>query len=61
MGSQTDQTDLKNSIINKSTILYVEDENILREEVSNLIQDFFQKVFIASNGEETLDIYEKKK
>ncbi|MGB5918875.1 hypothetical protein [Arcobacter sp.] len=61
MGSQTDQTDLKNSIINKSTILYVEDENILREEVFNLIQDFFQKFFIASNGEETLDIYEKKK
>ena len=61
MDSPTDQTDLKNSIINKSTILYAEDENILREEVSNILQGFFQKVFIASNGEEALDIYEKKK
>ncbi|ADG93316.1 putative PAS/PAC sensor protein [Arcobacter nitrofigilis DSM 7299] len=61
MDSPTDQTDLKHSIINKSTILYVEDENILREEISNLLQGFFQKVFIASNGEEALALYEKNK
>jgi PAS domain S-box-containing protein len=53
------QIDLKNSIINKSTILYVEDEDILREEISGLLQDFFEKVYTASNGEEAFEIYEK--
>jgi len=59
MDLQASQVDLKNSIINKSTILYVEDEEILREEISSLLDGFFQKVFIASNGEEAFEIYEK--
>ena len=57
MDLQTSQIDLKNSIINKSTILYVEDEDILREEIYSLLQGFFKKVFIASNGEEALKVY----
>ncbi|WP_419764748.1 MAG: response regulator [Arcobacter sp.] len=59
MDLQASQVDLKNSIINKSTILYVEDEEILREEISSLLDGFFQKVFIASNGEEAFEVYEK--
>ncbi len=59
MDLQASQIDLKNSIINKSSVLYVEDEEILREEISNLLQGFFKKVFTASNGEEALEIYEK--
>lgn len=59
MDLQANQVDLKNSIINKSTVLYVEDEEILREEISSLLDGFFQKVFTASNGEEALEIYEK--
>jgi len=59
MDLQASQVDLKNSIINKSTILYVEDEEILREEISSLLDGFFQKVFIASNGEEAFEIYKK--
>ncbi len=59
MDLQASQVDLKNSIINKSTVLYVEDEEILREEISSLLDGFFQKVLTASNGEEAVEIFEK--
>jgi len=61
MDTLINQIDLKNSIINKSTILYVEDEEILRTEISTLLEGFFKKVLVASNGEEAFDIYNKNK
>lgn len=59
MDLSASEVDLKNSIINKSTILYVEDEEILREEITSLLSGFFEKVYVASNGEEALKIYEE--
>lgn len=61
MDLQTKQIELKNSILQKSTLLYVEDEDVLREEVSSVFKSFFQEVFIAPNGEEALEIFKNNK
>ncbi len=60
MDITTNQIELKNSILKKSTLLYVEDEEILREEISTVFESFFEKVFLASNGEEALEIFKNK-
>jgi len=48
--------ELKHETQNLS-VLYVEDENDTREQISQILQLFFNKVFIAENGEEALEIY----
>jgi len=42
------------------TILYVEDDMDTQELIENILQDYFKEVFVASNGEEGLSIYEKE-
>lgn len=61
MDTTQSQIDLKNSILQKSTVLYAEDEDILREEISALLKDFFKEVIVASNGEEALKLYHENK
>jgi len=41
------------------TILYVEDEDDTRFQVSQILQLFFKEVFIGINGEEALELYKK--
>ena len=57
MASQLNQIDFDYSQVEKSTILFVEDEDVLREEISNLFKDFFKGVLVASDGKEGLDLY----
>lgn len=57
MDTLTNQIDFDNSPLKKSTILYVEDDEILREEISNLFKDFFKNVIVASNGEEAYEYF----
>jgi len=43
------------------TILYVEDDIDTQELIENILQDYFKEVFVASNGEEGLSLYEKER
>lgn len=42
------------------TILYVEDEETLRNGYKKILSKFFKEVFIASNGEEAIKVFYKK-
>ncbi|MEA1954498.1 MAG: response regulator [Campylobacterota bacterium] len=42
---------------NNLTILYVEDDRIIREQVVEVLQEFFHQVIVASNGAEGLSKY----
>ena len=53
--------DLKNSILQKSTILFVEDEDTLREEITGIFNGFFKEVLSAPNGKIGLEIYNTRK
>jgi len=52
---------LDNSILNQSQILYVEDDELIRNETFSILERFFKKVFIAKDGKEALDIYHENK
>ena len=41
-------------------ILYAEDEAILRDSMKNILGKLFQNVYVATNGQEALDIYKKE-
>ncbi|MEA1916675.1 MAG: EAL domain-containing protein [Campylobacterota bacterium] len=41
-------------------VLYVEDEDDARAELTNVLNIFFNKVFIAKNGQEALEVFEKE-
>lgn len=49
-----DKTPLK-----QISILYVEDDSVMRTELSSLLTNFFAQVFCASNGSEGLEIFKK--
>jgi signal transduction histidine kinase len=44
-------------ILSQTTILYVEDDNEIREQMSNLLSKFITTIYQASNGQEALEIY----
>lgn len=53
---------MKNFDVFKSlTILYAEDDLVIRESITRILSMFFKKVFVASDGNEALDIYQKNK
>lgn len=54
------QIEFENSILKKSTLLYVEDEEILRKEISTVFESFFHEVITAPNGEEALEIFKNR-
>ncbi|WP_320033974.1 response regulator [Halarcobacter sp.] len=54
-------SEFDNSILNQSQILYVEDDELIRNETFSILKKFFKKVFIAENGKEALDIYHENK
>ena len=43
------------------SLLYVEDEDYIREVVIEYLEEFFQTIYEASNGKEALEIYYDKK
>lgn len=47
----------KNSLFNKKNILFVEDDAIMRQETFNLLEIFFNQVFVAKDGVEGYEIY----
>jgi DNA-binding response OmpR family regulator len=53
---------LKNYNVLKSlSILYAEDDLIIQESISRILKMFFKEVFVANDGNETLEIYQNNK
>jgi len=51
---------LKNSLLDY-TILFVENEEIIRNNLKEIFEFYFKDVYIANNGEEALKLYKKHK
>ena len=47
--------------LKKTTLLYVEDDNSTREELEFFLQNKVNKLFVAKNGQEGLDTFEKNR
>jgi len=50
---------LDKTLLKQISILYVEDDDVIRTELSSLLTNFFAQVFCASNGYEGLETYKK--
>ena len=48
-------------LLKKLRLLYVEDDAVVRNELHELLSDFFDKVFVAKDGQEGLDVYHENK
>ena len=42
------------------TLLYAEDDALIRENLLYILRDFFDEIFIVKNGREALDVYREK-
>lgn len=49
------------NLLKNFNLLYVEDDDVVRTELSKLLLNFFNNVYVAKNGLEGLDIYNSKK
>lgn len=47
-------------LLKRLKLLYVEDDTNVRTELSSLLSNFFENVYIAKDGQEALDIYVEK-
>ena len=52
---------MNKEILKNISILYVEDENDVREFTSKLLSSLLKKVYCASNGQEGLEVYKQNK
>lgn len=52
---------INRELLEKFTLLYVEDEDLIRTELSSILSNFFKKVFVASDGKEGLRTYLENK
>jgi len=43
------------------TLLYAEDDELIRENLLYLLRDYFTDIFVVHDGQEALDIYKEKK
>lgn len=43
------------------TILYAEDDTLIQKEFSSFLEKFVKKLFIANNGQEALELFQKNK
>lgn len=48
-------------VLKSLTILYAEDDGIIRESITRILKMFFKEVFVANDGNEALEIYQKQK
>lgn len=49
-----------NTLIKKNlTVLFAEDDKIIREEFSEILERMFKKVFISNNGNDAFEIYKE--
>jgi len=48
------------SLLKNHSILYVEDEIEIQKSMSKLLETYFKKVFVSTNGEEALELFHKE-
>ncbi len=48
---------INSELLKKYTLLYVEDDDVIRTELSSLLENFFNKVFVAKDGKDGLRTY----
>lgn len=58
---QTNGTSFADSILNQSTLLYLEDDEVIRSETLSIFQKVFKQVFVGKNGEQGLELYNTNK
>ena len=51
---------MKNELLKDMTILYVEDDKDVKEHIKVVLKDDVKELYIASNGEEGLELYSQK-
>ncbi|NVJ53153.1 MAG: response regulator [Campylobacteraceae bacterium] len=49
------------NLLKRLSVLYVEDDESVRNELVSLLSNFFQNVFSAKDGQEGLEVYKKRK
>lgn len=59
--SQTNNPDFKNSILKDSTLLYLEDDEVIRKETQSIFEKIFKKVYVGEDGQVGLDLYNNHK
>lgn len=59
--NQTKSKDFTQKLLSESTLLYLEDEDVIREETSKLFEKVFKTVHVAPNGERGLELYNTHK
>ena len=52
---------MNKEVLKNISILYVEDENDVRDFTSKILNPLLKKVFIAQDGEEGLKVFQEKK
>ena len=52
---------MNKEILKTISVLYVEDENDVRGFTANLLSSLLRKVYVAQDGQEGLELYEKNK
>lgn len=55
------QCTFNREFLKNATILYIEDEEIIRTEVADIFSGFFKEVYVARDGEEGLEIFKNHK
>jgi PAS domain S-box-containing protein len=58
---KTDLEDFSNGVLEKSIILYLEDDEVIRKETTSIFEKFFKKVITAKDGEEGFQLYTENK
>lgn len=48
-------------LFKKYTILFAEDDATIRQATADILRVFFRKVYVATNGQEALEVYEDEK
>ncbi len=57
--NQTNNTEF--SVLKNSTLLYLEDDEVIRKETFSIFEKIFKKVLVAEDGEKGLHLYNEKK
>ena len=50
---------INKALLSNITILYVEDEVMISDEVSSFFEKYVKKIYVAKNGEEGLELFRK--
>ena len=59
--NQTNGNDFADSILNQSTLLYLEDDEVIRNETLSVFEKIFKKVLVGEDGVQGLELYENNK